>query len=42
MKFTFSRHILEKFSNIRFHQYPSCGGRVVPREQTDRRHTWRS
>ena len=30
------RHILEKYSNINFHENPSCGGQVVPRGRTDR------
>jgi hypothetical protein len=39
----FSRHIFEKHSNINFHENPSSGNQVVPRErthtdgQTDRR-----
>ena len=32
----FSRHILEKYSNIKFHENPSSGSLVFPREQTDR------
>ena len=31
MKFEFSRQILEKYSNIKFHENPSSGSRVVPR-----------
>jgi len=30
-----SRHILEKYSNIKFHENPSSGSRVVPFGQTD-------
>jgi hypothetical protein len=37
MKFEFSRQILEKVLNIKFHQNPSSGNRVVPCGQTDRR-----
>jgi len=37
MKLEFSREILEKSSNIKFHKNPSSGGRVVAcgRRQTD-------
>jgi len=30
MKLEFSRHIFEKSSNIKFHENPSSGSRVVP------------
>jgi hypothetical protein len=44
MKFKFSRHSFEKFSDIKFHENPSGGNRVVPigrsegrtKQQTDR------
>jgi hypothetical protein len=36
MKFEFSRQIFEKVSNIKSHQSPSSGSRVVPCGQTDR------
>ena len=42
MKLVFSRHILEKYSNIIFLQNPSSGSRVIPCGRTDRqedRHT---
>ena len=29
MKFEFSQHIFEKYSNIKFHENPSSGSRVV-------------
>jgi len=32
----FSRQIFEKYSNIKFHENPSRGSRVVPRGRTDR------
>ena len=35
MKLEFSRHIFEKYSNIKFHENPSSG-RVVPCGRTDR------
>jgi hypothetical protein len=34
MKLEFPRQTFEKFSNIRFHEIPSSGSRVVPRGQT--------
>ena len=37
MKLEFSRQIFEKSSDIKFHQNPSSGRRVVPCEQIDRR-----
>jgi hypothetical protein len=37
MKPEFSRHILEKSTNIKFHDNPSSGNRVVSCERTDRR-----
>jgi len=36
MKLKFSRHIFEKYSNIKFDGKPSIGSRVDPRGQTDR------
>jgi len=39
MKLKFSRQIFEKYSNIKFHENPSGGSRVVSGGQTD---TWRS
>ena len=35
MTLEFSRQICEKYSNIKFHQNPSSGSRVVPRGRTD-------
>jgi len=35
MKLEFSRHIFKKYSNIRFHENPSSGSRVVPCGRTD-------
>jgi hypothetical protein len=35
MEFEFSRQIFEKYSNIKFHENPSGGSRVVPYGQTD-------
>jgi hypothetical protein len=35
MKLEFSRQIIEKYSNIKFHEKPSCGSRVVLRRRTD-------
>jgi len=37
MKLEFSGQIFEKFSNIKFHENPSSGRRVVPCGQTDGR-----
>jgi hypothetical protein len=37
MKLEFSRQIFEKSLNIKFHQNPFSGSRVVPCEQTERR-----
>ena len=37
MKLEFYRQIFEKSSNIKFHENPSSGRRVVPYGQTDRR-----
>jgi len=39
MKLKFSRQIFEKHSNIKFHENPPGGSRVVWGGQTD---TWRS
>jgi len=36
MKLEFSGQIFEKNSNIKFHENPSSGSRVVPCGQTDR------
>jgi len=41
MKLAFSRHIFEKYSNIKFHENPPSGSLVVPYGQTDG-HTWRN
>jgi hypothetical protein len=41
MKVEFSRQIVEKYSNIHFHENPSSGSRVFPCGRTDRQ-TWRS
>jgi hypothetical protein len=35
MELEFLGHIFEKFSNIKFHENPSSGSRVVPCGQTD-------
>jgi len=35
MKLEFCRQILEKYSNIKFHENPSSGSPVVPCERTD-------
>jgi hypothetical protein len=35
MKYEISRQIFEKVSNIKFHQNPTNGCRVVPYGQTD-------
>ena len=36
MKLEFPLEIFEKYSNVRFHENPSSGGRVVPCGPTDR------
>ena len=36
MKLEFSRQSFEKYTNIKFHEYPSNGSRVAPCGQTDR------
>jgi hypothetical protein len=36
MKLKFSRHISEKYSNIKFHENPSSGSRAVFCGRTDR------
>ena len=36
MKFELSRQIFEKSSNVKFHENPSSGSRVVPCGQMDR------
>jgi len=38
MKFEFSLHVFEKYSNVKFHENPSSGSHVVPAEGQ----TWRS
>jgi hypothetical protein len=35
MKFEFSQQIIDKYSNIKFHENPSSGSRAVPCGQTD-------
>jgi len=45
MKREFSEHIIGKHSNIKFHENPSSGSRVIPCGWTDRRtqgQTWRN
>jgi len=37
MKYEFSRKIFEKYLNIKFHENPSSGNRVVPCGRTDGR-----
>jgi hypothetical protein len=37
LKLGFSRHIFEKYSNIKFHGNPSSGRRIVPCGRRDRR-----
>jgi hypothetical protein len=37
MKLEFSRQAFEKYINIKFHEKPSIGSRVVPCGQTDGR-----
>ena len=37
MKLEFSRHIFENYSNIKFHENPSSGSRVIPCGRTDGR-----
>jgi hypothetical protein len=36
MKLEFSRHIVEKYSNIKFNENPSSGSRVIPGGRMDR------
>jgi len=36
MKLQFSRQIFEEYSNIKFHENPSSGSRVVPCRRTNR------
>ena len=38
MKLEFSPQTLQKSSNIKFHEIPSSGSRVVSSGQTDRQH----
>jgi len=35
MKLEFSPHVFEKHTNVKFHENPSSGSRVVPCGQTD-------
>jgi len=35
MKVEFSQHILEKYSDIKFHENPFSGSRIVPHGRTD-------
>jgi len=35
MKLQFSHKIFEKYSNMKFHENPTSGSRVVPRGQTE-------
>jgi hypothetical protein len=37
MEFGFSQQVFEKYSNIKFHDNPSSGSRVVPYGRTDGR-----
>jgi hypothetical protein len=37
MEIEFYRQIFQKYSNIKFHESPSSGSRIVPCEETDRR-----
>jgi hypothetical protein len=37
MELEFSRQIFEKFSNVKFHENPSSGSRVVPCGRAGRR-----
>jgi len=41
IKFEYSIQFFEKYSNIKFHENPSSGSRVVPRVRTYVQ-TWRS
>jgi hypothetical protein len=36
MKIEFSKQIFEKYTNLKFNENPSNGGRVVPSGRTDR------
>ena len=36
MELEFSRQVFEKYSNIKFHENPSSGSKVVPCGRTDR------
>jgi len=45
MKLEFTQDIFEKYSNIKFHENPSSGSRVVPCGRTERQtdgQTWPS
>jgi len=45
MTLQFCRQIFEKYSNIKLHENPSSGSRVVPYGRADKRtdeQTWRS
>ena len=35
MNVEFSRHVFEKYLNIKFHENPCSGSRVVPSGRTD-------
>jgi len=41
IKFEYSQQFLEEYSNIKFHENPPSGNRIVPWGQTDGQ-TWRS
>jgi hypothetical protein len=36
-KLEFSRYIFEKYSNVKFHENPYSGSRVIPRQRIHRR-----
>jgi len=40
MKLEYSRHIFEKYSNIKLNENPSTGSRVVPCGLTNRQTWW--
>jgi len=42
MRLELSRKILEKYSNMEYHQSPSSASRVIPCGRTYRQQTWRS
>jgi hypothetical protein len=35
VKLEYYQYMFEKYSNIKFHENPSCGSRVAPRGRTD-------